>query len=218
MTITFPRDFPFSGRIFAGGSDLTLQRGTVINQVGAGIQTLEIADPLWVGTFITVPIIASQRAAWQAWALSLRDGQNLFSAYHPLRQFPLAYGSGALALTRAGGGTWDGTATLAAVTTNTIGVTNLPANYAATVGDMISIPMASAQRSLHMIIEAATGDGAGALTVTVEPFIRSGAQIAATTVQLVRARCLMVLKPATFQAPEQASSGSVQFQGIQSLA
>lgn len=218
MTITFPRSFPFTGdRLFQQG-DLSLRRGIAQNQVGGGIQTIELADPLWIGTYQTPPLIASKRAQWQAWNLSLREGQNLFFGYHPLRQYPLAYGSKVLTLTRAGAGAFDGTATLASVTTNGIVISNLPANYVATIGDLISIPMTGSGRSLHMVLEAATASPSGNLSVNVEPFIRTtGVNIGSATVQMVRASCLMAIKPGSFTSPDGAGPQPVSFQASQSL-
>ncbi|MFG1202891.1 hypothetical protein V5F29_10910 [Xanthobacter aminoxidans] len=215
MAITYPRDFPtdaaFSSINFSLG-DISVQN---ILQSGA-VQTMEIGPSLWRADFTTVPVDATGRRVWQAWELSLRNGRT-FLAWDPEKRFPAAYGRSVLALTRAGGGAFDGTATLASVAATTVSVTGLPAGYTAKAGDMLSFDW-SGLRVLHMLTEDVTANGAGAATFPVHPPVQtSPAPAGGAAVALMRPACTMKIIPNTFDAPASGMFAPVKFQAVQAI-
>jgi hypothetical protein len=76
-------------------------------------------------------------------------------------------------LTRVGGGGFTGTASLTSVTAYGLtfgGATKLPPNFVIKTGDYVSL-VQSDRYSLHRVVEDATGDANGILTLNVRPFI-----------------------------------------------
>lgn len=216
MAITFPRQLPFSGSIFAPGSDLSLSRGDARNRDGNGmLEVMELADPLWNLKLVTKPLRPTVRAAWKAWALSLQGGIQLFYAYPPIQQYPIAYGVSALGLTRAGGGAFNGDVTITAISATGFSLSTLPASYSLRAGDYISVPLSSGSRMLHQIVETVTANGSGGATVTVQPPVRSGSVTG--TAQLVRPTALFVLKHETFSAPDGEVLAPVSFEAMQTV-
>lgn len=133
---------------------------------------------------------------------SLRGGLTRIEVSDWLRKFPRAHGAGVLDLTRVGGGAFDGSATVTALTAYTVALSGLPAGLTFSPGDMIGL-VAGAVRSLHRIGATATASVSGTATVTVEPMIPTAALADPVSAALVAPTCLMILaeEPATSRAP-----------------
>lgn len=218
MAISFPRSFP-AGAAF-GAVDFKLADMSIQNTLQSGaIQTMEMGPSLWTATFTTVGLLMRDRQIWQAWEMTLRGGRT-FLAWDPEKVYPAGYGAGVLALTRAGGGSFDGTATLTSVTATTVTVSALPAAYQAKAGDMLSFPWNNGH-ALHMIAEDVAANGSGAATFkVVPPVLTSPAPSGGATVRLVQPVCVMKIKPGTFSAPAspRASMSPVSFDGVQDIS
>lgn len=194
----------------------------VYNQVraptrGGLVQVANVGADLWSAKYETVPLREAEAEAWKAWLHSLRGGARLFRMWNPLRRYALAYPGGYADLDRAGGGDFDGTANLSAIGTSrdTITINTLPASFVLTVGDLVSFPMGTSNRSLHRVIEGGTGSLGGSLTVTVEPSVPLGASTG-VTVDLVKPWCLGVLDPRTVSGPWQVGRiAAVTFDAMQ---
>lgn len=215
MAITYPRSLP-AGRWFET-ADFKLGEMASTNTLRSGaIQTMELGEALWSGVFRTFAIEAKDRQMWQAWAMSLRLGKT-FLAFDPEKEFPAAYGEDVLDLLRAGGGAFDGTATLSAYTATSVTLVGLPASYQAKAGDMLSFPW-STVRALHQAIEDGAASAAGVVTLSVEPPVRtSPAPGVSATVDLVRPACVMQMKPGTFTAPGGFERQPVSFEAVQKI-
>lgn len=218
MTITFPRDFP-SDTVFAPGCTFEPSYQQVRAPTrGGGTQVANIGPDLWAMSYQTVPLSLEQGMIWHAWLQSLRGGARLFKAWHPLCRYALAYRTaGYGGLTRAGGGAFDGTATLSAIATerDVVTITGLPAGFVFSVGDMISVPFASTGRALLRVVEAATASGAGSATPGVEPFVPL-AVATGVTVDLTRPWCNAVLDADSVQGPWQLGRrAAVRFSALQ---
>lgn len=215
--ITFPRDLPDVRMLEVPAFELSY--ASAINRTGAGeLEIMETGDPVWHASFTTEPVAWRKRMELSAWAASLRGGLRTFLAYDPFRCWPAFYGPAVLALTRAGGGAFDGSAKLTAIGANTITIATLPAGYQVSLGDMVSLVRPNAQRSLHQFVEAATADGSGIVTGTVEPAVPDDATINSTALKLVKAPCVMVLQPDSFKAPAGLGKLSATFEAVQTTA
>lgn len=214
MAITYPLTFP-DGPGFAEG-EFTLSVVEAVNTLPSGaVQAMEIGEPLWTARFAAPPCDARQRARWQAWKAALRGSIGTFLAFDPEKAFPLAYGEAVLGLTRAGGGAFDGTASLTAWTASTLTLSTLPATYQAAAGDMVSFPWKGG-KALHMVVGDTAASAGGVLTVTVMPPVRlSPAPAAGAVVDLVRPSCLMRIRPGSFSAPARREKQPVVFEGVQ---
>ena len=145
MTISFPRDLPeFSGRLLFSQADFDpFYQQTMSPSRGGQVQVANLGPDLWSMSFATDPISYQTGLEYMAWIQSLRGGTRLFKAWHPLRRYPYAYPNGFAGLTRAGGGSFDGTCTLNAIATerDTITLTTLPASFQFNIGDMVSFQL-----------------------------------------------------------------------------
>lgn len=214
MTVTYPRQLPFSSG-FASGSDLTLLRSDAVNRSGAGqVQVHSLADPVWKLRLVTRSLRVSHRAIWKAWLLSMRGGQKRFLGHAPVVQYPLAYGAPVLGLTRAAGGSFDGTATLTAKTAYGVSLAGLPADYVASIGDMVSLRLSNGLRMIHIVTESATANEDGEASVSVEPFVRSNTVASQTDVQLVRASGQFAILHETISAPDGEVLAPVSFEAV----
>lgn len=149
--------------------------------------------------------------AIRAWFNSLRGGIFNFLAHDPARPYPRNYPSGVSHLSRAGGGAFDGTATVTAVTATTIALSTLPANFVFMAGDYISL-VKSGKYSLHQIMEAVTGNGSGVATVTVEPpVVTSVFATPSLSANVALPLALFVPDPNSWQGDPNADRAACQF-------
>lgn len=214
MSIVYPLAFP-SGASFSQCSfDLRVTEAVNVLPGGA-VLAAELGDPLWTGKFVSGLCGPHQRARWQAWRASLRGSIGTFLGFDPDKAYPLAYGEAVLGLTRAGGGAFDGTATLDAATAGSLTLSGLPADYEVRAGDMLSFAW-SASRALHMVVADAQADAGGVLEVEVmPPVLLSPAPAEDAVVDLVRPACLMRIVPGSFSAPAARQSTTVSFEAVQ---
>lgn len=213
MAITYPRPFPDGLRFFKSQFTLSRQMSTITLENGA-VQAAELGEPIWLLSATTEPLRWSGRRALGAWHASLAGSRRIL-AYDWVGSYPIAYGAGVLGLTTAGGGAFTGNAVLSAVTATTISLEGLPAGYIATVGDRLSFAW-SATRAYHEVVETATANGSGEVTVTVEPAVRlSPAPTIGAAVALVRPTCVMMIVPESWDMDESGAVGSASFEAVQ---
>lgn len=210
---SFPRDLPDLNWLEQPSFDLMPVEA--VNRAGGSVQTMELADPYWSAKFVTEPLNWAARAKLSAWKDSLRGGKR-FYGFDPFRQWPAFYKGAVLALTRAAGGAFDGTAKVTANGTTTVTLATLPANYHASEGDMIELPRAAGLISLHQVIDAGgvVGNGSGVATLAIEPPAPADVTINATTVRLVKARALMVIVPGSYAAAAGLGRRSGSFDAV----
>ena len=197
MPITYPRSIP--GFASAAEGDLQLQHLTTGSRTRGGSMTVtDMADPFWELSWRTKSLTSTQRNELSAWWASLRGGGKTFLAYHPDAKWPSAYAleSQVASLTRAGGGAFDGTASITSfpdartIAMSSAGASRLPVGFQVSAGDMVGIVKAGTPNrySLHRVVEAATADGTGQiLALLVEPFILTSVFAAGNTLNFVRA-------------------------------
>lgn len=213
--ITFPRDMP-PVRI-AEVTRFDLQHLVAINQAGGSVQALELGTPIWIAAYVTELLDTKQRAAVQAWWATLKGGVGTFYGWDCFRAYPAAYGAAVIGKPRAAGGTFDGTCTITANGTTTVSLSGLPANYQATDGDMLELPRTGGKISLHQITEATVGAAGGTITVPIEPPALNDTSSPSSVARLVKARCIMVVKPGTLQIPVGAGKRPASFEAVQTI-
>lgn len=218
MTITFPRDMPEPLAVRSCSFNPLYMQVRAPTRGGL-TQVANVAPDLWEMKYETPPLREADAGVWHAWLQSLRGGARLFKATHPLRRYALGYPAGYGALTRAGGGgAFDGTCILFAIgeALDTVTLSTLPASFVLGAGDMLSFPFASGLgQTLHRVVEGATANGSGALTVTVEPTLPLAAATG-VTVSLLAPWCKAVLDPKSVTGPWQVGRRSaVSFSAVQ---
>ncbi|MDP3853149.1 hypothetical protein [Phenylobacterium sp.] len=115
----------------------------------------------------------------RAFVAALRGAQKRFYGKDVSRPYPRLYMGGFTGLLRAGGGSFDGSATTWSQSTGAGGqalltLTNLPAALQLSIGDYVGHRWTTgslARRGLTRLLESATTDGSGNVTVAIEPAI-----------------------------------------------
>lgn len=215
MAITYPRDLPANVR-FMEQPSFDLIPVEAANRAGGSEQRMELGPPYWQAKYITEPLDWRGRAELHAWKDSMRGGKTFYGS-DPFRWWPAAYGSGVLQLTRHAGGAFDGTAKVLTAAGPAVGLSTLPSTYRASAGDMIELPRAAQQISLHTILESVTA-AAGAVTVSIDPPAFADTVINSVAVRLVKARAIMVIRAGTFDASAGVGKRSASFEAVQTLA
>lgn len=211
MAITYPRTLP--SFLKAGEATLRLNKGTTTALLrGGGVQTVQHSTPYWDFTWTTPPLTRAEKAELTAWWDTLRGGLKTFLAYDPSGTFPRYYASEAevLALTRYGGGAFNGTFGLTTVNANELRSITAspaaPANFRLTAGDMISVSQAG-KYSLHRVVETVTASATGTFTSTspilIEPAITTSLFTAGSAVA-------NVVKPLAEFLPDEERFDAVQ--------
>lgn len=213
--MNFPRTLP-TGIRFLEQPAFDLQHSVAINKAGGSIQAMETGSPVWVARYVTEPLAWRDRKRVRAWFNSFGGGLRTFYAYDPFAKWPSAYGPGVLNLVRAGGGALDGTAKVTANNITKVTIATLSNAYQFAEGDMIELPRDDGMISLHEVIEAIAANAGGIATdVLINPPAPADVTINSTAVRLVGARCLMVPRPGSLNAPAGLGERSASFEAVQ---
>lgn len=163
--ITFPASFS------AAKLSLRQKRRDLAFASLFGSQTTELNDALWMASLAPPPQRESEAGAWQAFVFSLRGRANQLALWNLMRPAPL--------------GTLRGTLTLSgahAAGVSTLAITGGVGQAGATLkqGDYLGIGSGTTQHLL-MVMEDATADGTGLISVQVHEPLRdafsSGASV-----------------------------------------
>lgn len=212
MAIVFPRDLP--GPLRPASGDLQLVRSMNINRRRGGrVQVSERADPRWRLEWTSVNLGRASFQEVEAFLESLRGGLNDFLAYKWERPYPVNYPNGFAGETRQGGGAFDGTGNVDAVTATSVTISNLPSAFDLLPGDMVGLVEAG-NYSLHLVMEAATAV-AGVVTLSVEPHIKTNIFSSAATANFDRPKCKMMLED--YSGPRGLAPSPVSVSAIQRI-
>lgn len=180
MTVpAFPRPFPtglLTGVRFIESS-FTLNRRQAVGVLESGRDvTVDRGRPTWRASWKTPPLYFADLGAWRAWGDSLQGSARTFLGFDPAREYPLALmPQGPVQVLRAGGGLFDGTATVTAISVyrNEVSFSGFPAGFSLAPGDYVSFSQAS-KYSLHRFCEAQRASSAGLVTsLYLEPELPS---------------------------------------------
>lgn len=197
MALTFPRPMPTGG---ADSQAFELARVDYLSPRTDGrLSSVAAGFPLWSMTITLNNGDADETDEWRAWVPAQRGASRLFFGSDLTRPFPKAYRQGFAGMSRAGGGSFNGSASSWAVNADrdVVTLSGLPASFALSLNDYIGFKWTtggSARRSLVRVVEASTVNASGVLAVTVEPAVPNltpGSAIA----YLDRPDCLMRLVP-----------------------
>jgi hypothetical protein len=142
--------------------------------------------PRWVMAMRTQRLGRVDAQKFSAFWNALKGGLNTFTMHHPERAYPLAYPTGFDGMVKATSGAFDGTAEVNALTTTSLTLTGLPADFEVTQGDPVGL-VESGKYGLYEAAADATGDADGVLTVTVQPFIATTVFTTAATANFAKA-------------------------------
>lgn len=200
--------------VFGGGRDVVVDRGI----------------PQWTATLKTRKLFTDEVGTVKALRASLRGAARFILLSDPWRPYPAAYmPQGWGSLTRAGGGAFDGTATLttiansglAGIGRDVITLGTLPASFKLINGDYVGL-IQSGIYSLHQVLDVAqvTANGSGVATVWVEPEVPSQFTTSAV-VNLLAPLGKFRIDPAKFTLPVDATGrnrpGQAAFTALSTL-
>ena len=156
-------------------------------EAGGRINGVQAGFPLWQASYSVDSVIeVDQSDAVRAFVTQLRGATRRFLARDISRPYPKAHCEGFDGMTRAGGGAFDGTADAWSEVITTDGdseitLENLPADFTLGQGDYIGFTWTATEASVAgltwhacvRVVEGATTDAEGSVTVTCEPPIPS---------------------------------------------
>jgi hypothetical protein len=166
--------------------------------------------PYWTANF-RVPWIEDYGQI-EAFFLRLDDG-GVFRAYDPERPRPRAHDNRApLSGVKAGGGAFDGTADLNAITNaTTLVVHGLPALFQLKQSDLVEIRETEYIISLHKIDADVQANSSGEVTITIRPGLDTQNFTTAAVVNFEKPSCLMQLLD--WSMPKSQEDRSATFSG-----
>ena len=138
------------------------QRNDVEFRSGFGSQAVELSGPLWTVTLEATPGREADSGGWQALGLRLRGKTNQLAVWNHARPVPRGTMRGTMTLNSSAS---QGATTLSIVASGQASKTLLK-------GDMLGIGINLTQQVV-MIMEDATSNGSGVISVIVEPGLRN---------------------------------------------
>ena len=191
MAITFPRDLPAVLRV--PGESFRLDRYMQVNRFRGGTEdVIEVAQPRWRIAWNLGTVDDATYQEIEAFLESLLGGAREFLAWRRNRPLPRMYRGGLDGLTRHGGGAFDGTATVTAISATGLTLATLPTGFAFKAGDMIGL-VEDGRYGLHMAMEDVTAT-AGVASLTVEPKIMTSQFTTAAVANLDRPKAKFILQ------------------------
>jgi hypothetical protein len=182
MALTYPRDMPAKGR---AGQQFDIYRiDYSAPEAGGALGGIQSGVPRFYSIWTLGKMGADASDALQAFADSMRGGQRRFYGRDLSRPYPKLYQGGFARMRRTGGAPFDGSATSWSETTDaednsllTLG--GLAAGLILSIRDYVGFkwdcggdPEGSYKgRALVRLVEPAIVDGAGSVTVNVEPAV-----------------------------------------------
>ncbi|AKR55700.1 hypothetical protein XM25_07795 [Devosia sp. H5989] len=215
MALTEPIDL-LSG--FPGWStsfDL-LWRQEQSRQASGRTRVKDLGSPLWWASYISRSLSPNELDYWRARLDVLENGLLTFTGYSLTRCFPIAYPMGSWPT----GDDFDGvSATIHTLGANnkSLRVTDLPAGFQFSIGDMIQVTTATGKDYLFRVNEAALADGTGLTpTFEVRPHFPAGVS-EGDTVSVKRPSIPMVLMPGSISSTADARTGrgTISFDAIE---
>lgn len=170
---------------------------------GRRTETVRQGTSWWVATWRTVYLTREDLGRMDAWARRAKDGA-VFRAHDPFRPRPLAEDTGQpLSGTRAGGGAFDGTATLFDIAdSRNVEVSGLPVGFKFSEGDYVEFRMSPLTVSLHLVDQDATADAFGHALLNIRYGLDTQHFTTAATVNLEKPSCLMQIDPGSYDSPK----------------
>lgn len=134
-----------------------------------GAQDIELGAPLWTAEFTVAPMRESRAGAWKALMLSLAGRLNQLQLWDTRRPAPIGTMRGAMTLASA-----------AAAGATTLSVTAGAGQASKTLvrGDYLQLGSGATQQVV-MVMEDSTANGAGTISLTVQPPLRNAHSLAA---------------------------------------
>ncbi|MHB2265655.1 hypothetical protein [Aliihoeflea sp. PC F10.4] len=181
---------------------------------GRRTEAQTFGTPYWVASYGATFLKPHQYGLMDAFMMRAGDGQEVFRAHDPLRPRPVHYIL-PLSGTRAGGGAFDGTATITARTATSLTISGLPAAFRFRAGDYVEVRKSASLISLHRIMADATANGSGVVTLSIRYPLDLQTFTLPLTANFEKASCLMQIDAGSYQGQKSWSSRSPSFTAME---
>lgn len=174
-------------------------------EAGGRVGGVQAGFPLWLGQWTIGRIGAERSDLFRAFMAEIRGATRRFLGRDLGRPYPKEHAAGFAGMNRAGGGSFDGSATSWSETIEADGdslvtLTNLPTAFTLSIGDYIGFRWSATETAIAgltwhamvRVVEGGTTNGSGNVTVRCEPPIPSAVPGSAVA-YLDRPACVMVL-------------------------
>lgn len=189
-------------------------RDEMSGQADGTIIVKELGPPLWTLTAQSRQLRSPELRFLKARLASLDNGIGRFYGYDLAGKWPLAYPRGTWPTGLSFTGDTASVADLDDEDARLLKIGGLPAGYAGSAGDYVSVP---ARGALHQAMEDFTADMSGETAFfEVRPPLRPDIE-ESDAVTVRRAACVMMLLPGSVQSTADAASGfgTISFRGLQ---
>ncbi|MET3925546.1 hypothetical protein [Devosia sp. 2618] len=170
---------------------------------GRRTESMRFGTPYWRGSWTTTALTPAQMGALEAFAMMAGDNGEVFRAYDASRPRPIDYHTddhAPLSGTRAGGGAFDGTATITGRTAFSLTVSMLPANFQFRAGDYVEVRRSASIISLHRITADVRASASGVVTLPIRHGLDLQNFPLPLTANFEKASCLMQVDPGALSA------------------
>lgn len=180
---------------------------------GRRTEAQSFGTPYWTARYTAGLLGFEDFGKLDAFIMSAGDDGETFLGYDVFRPRPIAMNTGTpLSGIKAGGGAFNGTAILTAITNSlTVTVGGLPAGFILSPGDYVEFRMSAPVRSLHRITTAATANGAGVVTLSIKYGLDTQHFTTAAIVNFEKPACVMQIDPGSFSGPKSKRYGNQSF-------
>lgn len=215
MTISYPRAMPAPLALARFEPDYQTSHAP---EQGGELNAIILGPARWRAEYSSAQMREPELSAFRAWLASMENGVGTFYASDPTKLLPCAYPDGFGALTRHGGGAFDGTATSWSVdgTRKVLELTGLPSTFEVTAGDLVSFSWDTSKRYLTRALESvAAVDGVAEFECSprIESFVDAGA-----VATFAAPSCVMRVVPGSIEVDLRPGPfGQCHFRALQHL-
>ncbi|RVE84775.1 hypothetical protein [Sinorhizobium meliloti] len=187
-------------------TDVSMMEGRRSEEQAAG-------TPFWKAQYTTNWMTPAFYGLFDAFVMKSSSRGAPFLGYDLFRPRPIAHNNGKpLSGTKAGGGAFNGGAVLQSITNSrTIVVSGLPAGFKLSSGDYVELRKSVLIRSLHRIVENATANTSGVVTLSIMFGLDTQHFTTSATVHLEKPSCVMSIDPGSVAAPKSWAGREASF-------
>lgn len=182
---------------------------------GRRTEAQRFGTPWWRAVYTTSALTQAQFGLVEAFIMQAGDNGEVFRAYDAARPRPIDYETpnhDPLSGVRAGGGAFDGTATLESITNSRqVAISGLPAHFQLRAGDYVEFAMSASLISLHRLIADAQAGSGGTVTLNFRYGLDTEHFTPAATVNFEKPACLMQVDPDSYSTSKVLVDRSASF-------
>ncbi|AEG58187.1 hypothetical protein [Sinorhizobium meliloti] len=187
-------------------TDVSMMEGRLSEEQAAG-------TPFWKAQYTTNWMTPAFYGLFDAFVMKSSSRGASFIGYDLFRPRPIAHNNGKpLSGTKAGGGAFNGDAVLQSITSSAaIVVAGLPAGFKLSPGNYVELRMSQLVRSLHRIVENATANASGVVSLSIMFGLDTQHFTTAASVHFEKPSCVMTIDPGSAAAPKSWAGREASF-------